>query len=358
MGPLTGIEEDLLQVSFTLVRFGAFIANALIFGAIPLFLLVLRPGFRALGPEAWRVGRLDLAARIEGLVRASLVASVVATVLALLLQTALVATLAGGNLQLDSLETVLDTSFGIWNLLRIPVLGALGVLLINRLQRVSLSGIGEGETSPGSLWWGLWGVLALTLLATWSLSGHASVSSPAWLALINDVLHLGAGGTWFAGIIVLAIALPEAWQGRTTSERTRLLSEVVSRFSRMALVAIALVAATGTLNSFLNIEEPGDLIDSGYGRMVMIKIGLFAAVVALGAINHFHVRKRLASAATNEAVSDPYGLFRKTIATELVIGLLLMGSTGLLVGLPRTRKTPPPQTGPATTFVWESGLPS
>lgn len=353
-----GIEEDLLQVSFTLVRFGAFIANSLIFGAIPLFLLVLRPGFKALGPESWRVGRLDLAARIEGLVRASLVASGVATVLALLLQSALVATLAGGDLRLDSLETVLDTSFGIWNLLRIPVLAALGVLLFNRLQRVSLSGIGQGEAGPGPLWWGLWGALALTLLATWSFSGHASVSSPVWLALINDIVHLGAGATWFAGIVVLAIALPDAWQGRTTSERTRMLSEVVSRFSRMALITIAVVAATGTLNSFLNIETPGDLIESGYGRVVAIKIGLFVAVVALGAINHFHIRKRLAAASTDDAAPDPYRLFRKTIAIELVVGLLLMGSTGLLVGLPRTRKTPLPQSAPAVTFVREPGLPS
>ncbi|MGH2777009.1 MAG: copper resistance D family protein [Actinomycetota bacterium] len=353
-----GIEEDLLQVSFTLVRFGAFVANSLIFGAVPLFLLVLRPGFKALGPESWRVGRLDLAARIEGLVRASLVASVVATVLALLLQTTLVATLAGGDLRLDSLEVVLDTSFGIWNVLRIPVLGALGVLLFNRLQVVSLSGIGEGEARPGPLWWALWGVLSLSLLATWSFSGHASVSSPVWLALINDVVHLGAGATWFAGIIVLAIALPDAWQGRTASERTRMLSEVVPRFSRMAVVAIAVIAATGTLNSFLNMETPRDLIDSGYGRVVLIKIGLFVGVVVLGAINHLHVRKRLAAASSNSAVSDPYRLFRRTIATELVLGLLLMGSTGLLVGLPRTRKTPPPQSVPAVTSVRQPGLPS
>jgi copper transport protein len=161
-----------------------------------------------------------------------------------------------------------------------------------------------------------------------------------------------------AGVIVLAIALPDAWQGRTTSERTRLLSEVVSRFSRMALIAIAVVAATGTINSFLNIETPRDLIDSGYGRVVVIKVALFLAVVFLGAMNHLHVRKRLAAASTDDGVRDPYGLFRKTIAIELVVGLLLMGSTGLLVGLPRTRKTTPPQSAPAVTFVREPGLPS
>ncbi|MGH2698614.1 MAG: hypothetical protein ACRDJL_05360, partial [Actinomycetota bacterium] len=132
-----GIEQDLLRVSFTLVRFGAFAANALIFGTIPLLLLVLRPGFRALGAESWELGRKDLARRLEGLVRASLVASAVATVLALLLQTALVSLLGDGELALSTLESVLGTSFGIWNLIRLPMIGALTVLLYQRVQDVA-----------------------------------------------------------------------------------------------------------------------------------------------------------------------------------------------------------------------------
>lgn len=353
-----GIEEDLLRVSFTLVRFGAFSANSLIFGTIPLLLLVLRPGFRVLGAEAWRTGRLDLASRIEGLVRASLVASAIATVLALFLQSALVATLSDGELRVDSLEAVVDTSFGIWTLVRIPILGALGVLLFNRLQQVSLSGIAQGEPKPGSVWWGLWAALALALLATWSFSGHAAVSNPAWLALVNDVVHLTAGSTWFAGIVVIAIALPDAWSGRPPADRTKMLSEIVQRFSLMALVAIGVVAVTGTLNSFLNLETPGDLIRSGYGRVLTLKIALFLVIVALGAINHLLVRKRLAAAARNTSTTDPYSLFRKTVAAELVSAILIMGSTGLLVGLPRTKDAPPPQSAPALSDLPALGLPS
>jgi hypothetical protein len=77
-----GIEQDLLRVSFTLVRFAAFAANALIFGAVPLLMLVLRPALQSLDARAWRSGRMQLALRLEGLLRASLVASAVATMLA------------------------------------------------------------------------------------------------------------------------------------------------------------------------------------------------------------------------------------------------------------------------------------
>jgi copper transport protein len=333
------IEQDLLRVSFTLVRFAAFAANALIFGTIPLLLLVLRPSFKSLEAESWREGRMNLAARLEGLIRASLVASAVATVLALLLQTALVSLLGEGDVGLDALEAVLETSFGIWNLIRLPVLGALSVLLFNRVQEVALSGMAAAEKKPGTAWWCLWTLLALTLLATWSFSGHAAVSSPAWAALVNDVVHLAAGSTWFAGIVILAVSLPDVWQNKVRPDRLRILSEVVSRFSRVALISIAIAAITGTINSFFNLESPTDLVDSAYGITLTIKIALFLGIIALGAINHFYVRRAFRDAIKDGSSSDPYTLFRKTIATELVVGLLLLGSTGLLVGQARTRET-------------------
>ncbi len=346
-----GIEQDLLRVSFTLVRFVAFAANALIFGAVPLLILVLRPAFRTLDAKAWRSGRMELAVRIEGLVRASLVASAVATVLALLLQTALVSLLDEGELGMEAFETVLSTSFGIWSLIRLPVLGALSVLLYKRVQDLCLSGMDPSEKKPGTAWWTLWGLLSLTLLATWSFAGHAAVSDPAWAALTNDVVHLAAGATWFSGIVILAVTLPDVWQNKETFDRLQILSAVVSRFSRLALIAIGIVAVTGTLNSFFNLESPTDLIDSGYGITLTIKIVLFLGIVVLGAVNHFLVRKRLQNAAKDGSKPDPYALFRKTIATELVIGLLVIGLTGLLVGLARTRETGT-QAAPALSSEW------
>jgi copper transport protein len=349
-----GIEQDLLRVSFTLVRFAAFAANALIFGAVPLLMLILRPALQSLDARSWRPGRMQLAVRLEGLLRASLVASAVATVLALLLQTALVSLLDEGDLGLDALETVLSTSFGIWNLIRLPVLGALSVLLYQRVQDLALSGMAPGEKDPGRAWWSLWGLLALVLLATWSFAGHAAASNPAWAALTNDVVHLAAGATWFAGIVILAVSLPDVWQNKERLDRLRVLSAVVSRFSRLAPIAIAVVAATGTINSIFNLESPGDLVDSGYGITLTIKIVLFLGIVVLGAVNHFVVRRRLRTAAEDANSSDPYALFRKTIAAELVVGLLIIGTTGLLVGLNRTRETGT-QSAPALSSEWGPG---
>jgi putative copper export protein len=159
---------------------------------------------------------------------------------------------------------------------------------------------------------------------------------------VNDVVHLAAGAVWFSGIVLLASVLPYATRGLEGAERLKLTAPIVSRFSWVALVSIGVVALTGTFNSLFNVESPGDLVDSGYGQLLSAKILAFIGVLALGAINHFYVRRRLEAAARDSATTRAQSLFRKTIAIELALALLLMGLTGFLVGSARTRPSAAP----------------
>jgi copper transport protein len=155
---------------------------------------------------------------------------------------------------------------------------------------------------------------------------------------------------WFAGIIVLALVLPDAMRGpRSEIDRLRVLAPAVTRFSHVAMVTITVLAITGTINSFLHVGAFNDLIDSGYGRTLAIKIVLFLVVLGLGGINHFIIRGRL-ERALEDGSPEPARAFRKTIAAELIIALTVMGVTGILVGLGRTKDQPvPTQQGSVTS---------
>ena len=305
-------------------------------------LLVLRPSFSGLSAEEWQKGRRRLGARLEGLVQASLIASATATAIALLLQAVLVAQLNHQPLDYDSFSSSLGTTFGQWYLLRFPLLIGLAVLVVGKVRRSVLAGVGDDGPAPGAAWWIAWGAFGLALLATSTFSGHAAVAEPRGLALVNDIVHLASGAIWFTGIIVLSIVLPDGWSGQKASERPRLLAPAVVRFSKVALVAIGIVAVTGTVNSFLDVGALGDLVDTGYGRTLAIKIALFLGVLALGGINHFFLRQRLERAGNGSetgAASGAQRMFRRTIAAELVVAIGLMGLTGLLVGEARTKDT-------------------
>ncbi|HJR44646.1 MAG TPA: CopD family protein [Actinomycetota bacterium] len=344
---MTGFEETFRSVALTLTRSISFASHAFLFGLVPVLLLVLRPAFSSLGSEDWKKGRRRVARRLEGMVQAALTATAVATLITLVLQFALVSETQGGEITSDPVFSVLETRFGQLYLLRFPLLVGLTVLLVGRVGEWSLTGAGDDGRPPGRVWWGGWVALSVGLLATSTLSGHAAVAPPIPVSILNDLLHLVFGSVWFAGIIVLALVVPDAWKGQERHEKVRLLAPSVARFSTVALVSITIVGLTGVLNSFLNLQELNDLVDTDYGRPILAKVLVYLGILAVGGINHYFVAGRLEAAAAAGKSDPAQSLFRKTIAVELVMALGVIGLTGYLTGAARTKDSavPPSDSG-------------
>ncbi|MDQ4024854.1 MAG: CopD family protein, partial [Actinomycetota bacterium] len=132
---------------------------------------------------------------------------------------------------------------------------------------------------------------------------------------------------------------PDSWVGEDDHMRLQVLSPAVRHFSHVAIVAIGIVLVTGVVGSILHVAHPGDLIDTPYGLTLAIKIAFFGLILALGGFNHFVIRKRFERALErSEAPGGAAVLFRKAIALELAIGVVLMGLTGWLTGQARTRQ--------------------
>ncbi|MFP5353033.1 MAG: copper resistance D family protein [Actinomycetota bacterium] len=344
-----GFEETFRSVTLTLTRTISFSAHLFLFGLVPLLLLVLRPSFAGLSGEEWVAARKRTARRLEGMVQAALTATALATLVALVIQFALVSEVDGGEIGSRSIFSVLETRFGSMYLLRFPLLAGLSVLLVGRVRIWAMSGTEPGETSPGRGWWIGWAGLAAGLLATNSFSGHAGVGEPIALSISNDLLHLACAATWFTGIVILALVLPDAWRGRAEAERVRLLAPAVVRFSSVALVTITILGITGVLNAYLHVGRLADLFDTNYGRSISLKILVYLGILAVGGINHFFVRKRLEEALAEDRGDPSQRLFRRTIAVELVMALGILGITGFLTGEGRTRVQEAPASNEGVT---------
>jgi len=338
-------EETFRSVALTLARTAAFTSHAFLFGSLALLLLVLRPSFTPLDADAWASGRRRVSERLEGIVQACLTGSALATLVALALQAALVSEGSGGEVDSESIFGALGTRFGQLYVLRFPLLVGLAILLVGRVRQWSLAGAGDGKDQPGRGWWLGWAALSGALLMTSTLSGHAAVATPRAVSIVTDLMHLVCGAIWFAGIIVLCLVLPDAWRGKDDLDRLKLLAPAVARFSKVALVAFTLLGLTGVLNSFLHIGAWSDLFDTGYGRALSAKVVVYGMLLGLGGINHFVLRTRLASAAETADASVARRTFRRTIAAELTLALVVMALTGLLTGLARTKDNVPTPSG-------------
>jgi copper transport protein len=296
--PATTVDElldDSEAGNVTGTAFGA--VRALQFGAIALgigtviFLLACWRPEETSGEAAAALRR-----RVRLLLRLAAVAGVLSALAALVLQGAV----AGGTsfwdaLSADVVSDVLGTRFGVvWGL------GAL-VWLVTLAWRPA--------------------VFALALLP--ALGGHASVQSPVAVLLPANVLHVVAMGAWLGGVLVLVLALRTATSRIPLADRPRLLGAVVGRFSRLAGVAIAAVLATGIVQSIVEVRTFPHLVDTAFGRAVLVKIALLAGIVALGAVNRRRHLPRLAESGA---------ALRRTLRAEVALGLAAIATTGALAG--------------------------
>ena len=92
-----------------------------------------------------------------------------------------------------------------------------------------------------------------------------------------QVAHFAAAGVWFGGLAALLLGV----RGEPSAAK----AAAVRRFSPVALVALLVVFATGTLRAVDELGSWGELLDSGYGRAVLAKLALIALIVAIAARN-------------------------------------------------------------------------
>ena len=131
---------------------------------------------------------------------------------------------------------------------------------------------------------GLTGALTATLVS------H-SAASDSTVEMGLDFVHVVAASVWVGGVVAL-IWLVLLRDDDATPEAERRLGTIVWRFSMTALVAVALLLGTGTLQALRRLVLVEDLVETPYGIALSIKIVLLLVALAFGALNLFRWRPR------------------------------------------------------------------
>ncbi|WP_092382235.1 copper resistance CopC/CopD family protein [Micromonospora phaseoli] len=227
------------------------------------------------------------------------------TVAAILLQVPY--TNGGGpfDITADGLSLVLGSTFGAAHLVRLGLLAAAAFLL-----RPLLTGP-VGRTDLVIL-----GVLAGAALLTWPLAGHPAASPAPAVSVVVDAVHLGGMAVWLGGLVMLAgFLLPRADE--------RELGAILPIWSRWAALAVSALLLAGIVQALIEVATPAALVNTPYGQLVLVKIGLFALVIAVAAYSRQLVRTRVAA-------SRPAPV-RRAIWAELAITAIVLGVSASLV---------------------------
>lgn len=104
-------------------------------------------------------------------------------------------------------------------------------------------------------------------------------------------IHLLSASIWVGGSLFIGIVIGPMLKSTTSSaeERIRLMIRIGRRFNVIAIPALAVLVATGIYNShpLLLSASLGTLLDSTYGIILLIKIGLVLSMIGVYAA---HVR--------------------------------------------------------------------
>jgi copper transport protein len=167
------------------------------------------------------------------------------------------------------------------------------------------------------------GGLSVAMLALLSAQGHASQAPVAPLSVAADAVHLTAAAIWIGGLPCLAAVLARA--------PARLASDVLARFSRVALVAVVLVGATGAIRLAGGLSHVPELWTTDYGRSVLTKVALLLPIAVLALRNRRLIRRP--GAATLRAA-------RRNVQRELALALGIVVVAAVLVAQVPGRSAP------------------
>jgi putative copper resistance protein D len=133
-------------------------------------------------------------------------------------------------------------------------------------------------------------VLAAGLLISLAGVGHPQVEEgvAGIIHVASDAAHLLAAGAWLGGLVPLGYILLLHGREKGPAERSD-LNEILLRFSGMGYVAVATLIGSGLVNSWFLVGSVSGLFATQYGQLLIVKLVLFAGMLALAVSNRFWI---------------------------------------------------------------------
>jgi copper transport protein len=160
-------------------------------------------------------------------------------------------------------------------------------------------------------------LIGLVFVSGLSLSGHSAADAGAsWKSELADWAHLSAACLWIGGLVQLVAVV---WPLVPELRRPALLA-----FSRLATVCVGVLLLAGIYLAILRLPQLSDLWTTGYGQILLLKIGLVGLAFAWGGLHKLRAVPAMARDGTVPRL-------RASLAGESMIGMIVLLVAAFLV---------------------------
>jgi copper transport protein len=160
-------------------------------------------------------------------------------------------------------------------------------------------------------------LVALGFVSGLSLSGHSAADAgSSWKSELADWAHISAACLWIGGLVQLVVVV---WPLLPELRRPALLA-----FSRLATVCVGVLLLAGVYLAILRLPHLNDLWTTGYGQVLLVKIGLVALAFAWGGLHKLRAVPVVARDGTLPQL-------RASLAGESMVGMIVLLVAAFLV---------------------------
>jgi putative copper resistance protein D len=232
----------------------------------------------------------DLVPHVQAVVITSLVASALSGAAWLAIEAA---SMTGGGvaeaLDARTLATVLrETGFGrVWCVRAVVLAVFAAVWLVTRRRRADVA---QRATNARHASYFILLFLAAVYAASLAFAGHAAAAMQRPLRAVHlssDAVHVLAAGAWLGSLPALGYCLRSARPNAA-------LARIAGRFSILGIASVAALLASGILNAYFLVDSVAALFGTPYGQLLLVKLVVFALMLATAAINRGRLTPRLA----------------------------------------------------------------
>jgi copper resistance protein D len=215
---------------------------------------------------------------------------------------------------------LMRTDFGRDWLVRLAVAGLLAAAFVPFLS---------ARTAPSRRINGVVVILSAGLIGSLAWAGHA-IGASGVVGIVHpaaDVLHLIAAAAWLGTLVPLALLLTAAGRDAASFAIAR---AATLRFSSFGIASVATILVTGSINAYYLVGSISGLTATEYGHLLLVKIALFFAMVAVAAVNRLRLRPRLGGEAGAAAAQAALRSLRRNTLLEVTMGAAIIGIVAVL----------------------------
>lgn len=163
-------------------------------------------------------------------------------------------------------------------------------------------------------------LLVVAVLGASVMTDHAASRIEGRALLISlTLLHVVATGFWIGGLPFLLMGLHVSRERATQWYLTQ-------RFSQLALISVVVLVASGVCMSLSYVGSWRALIGTSYGLMLLAKVAMLGAMLALGGINFLMLRRH--------GPKDTIPRLRRLVEAEVGIGITIVLAAASMTAAP------------------------